>query len=76
MEQTIRLCTLSDTLHFVTLPQVPTGLEGPYMAKFKVKWSGPPSPDNNGMVSYQLKHQPSVSIPLSDGWYGTKVGQR
>jgi hypothetical protein len=43
------------------------------MAKFKVMWSGPPSPENNGIVSYQLKHQPSVSIPLSDGWYGTKV---
>lgn len=52
--------------------QVPTGLgEDTYTASFKVRWVGPPSP--TGDVVYKLVHQPAVSIPLSDGWYGTKV---
>lgn len=50
---------------------LPTGLTAPHTASFKVAWRGPPSPA--GTVTYRVAHQPSVSIPLSDGWYGTKV---
>jgi len=52
---------------------VPTGLEGPHTAKFQVTWTGPPNPHGK-TVTYQLRHQPSVAIPLSDGWYGSRVG--
>jgi hypothetical protein len=54
--------------------QVPTGLEDePYTTSFKVAWEGPPLAGGEGVVTYRVVHQPSVSVPLSDGWYGTKV---
>jgi hypothetical protein len=52
--------------------QLPTGLDEPHTATFQVRWTGAPAP--SGEVVYKLVHQPAVSIPLSDGWYGTKVG--
>lgn len=57
--------------------QVPTGLEDePYTTSFKVAWDGPPLGAGGESVTYRVVHQPSVSIPLSDGWYGTKVRKR
>jgi len=51
--------------------QLPTGLEESYEASFSVMWDGPASPSGN--VAYTIMHQPSASISLSDGWYGTGV---
>jgi hypothetical protein len=53
--------------------QLPSGLNEPHTATFKVRWTGAPAA--SGEVVYKLVHQPAVSIPLSDGWYGTKVGE-
>jgi hypothetical protein len=51
--------------------QLPSQITSPHAAKVTVTWEGPPH--STGVVTYDISHEPAVSITLGDGWYGTQA---
>jgi len=52
--------------------ELPSKLRSAFSSKIRVTWNGPPHP--NGVVSYDIQHQPAMSMTLDDGWYGSSAG--
>eukprot|EP00775_Hariotina_reticulata_P009496 gene9496-9659_t len=51
--------------------QLPSQVTMSQLSKVTVTWDGPAHPD--GIITFDISHQPAVSITLGDGWYGTEA---
>jgi hypothetical protein len=54
------------------LLSLPSNLSEPFTTNFTVTWTGPSNPSRD-LVVYNIVHQPSKALTISDGWYKTDM---